>query len=217
MAPTESPASPVLRATRVLEEASALDAVGDVLRTPVAALLERSPRLAALAHGQPIGHALHPLMTDAPIGFWMSASVLDLVGGEQARPAADRLVELGVLAALPTSLTGVADWARSGRRTRRVGSVHAALNSAALALYGGSCLLRRSGRRTAGVATALAAAGLVGASAYLGGHMTSRLGAPPRGLSGPATHRPAADDDEVQLPTGTADTGGEAEAALGHA
>ncbi len=192
-----------LRATRALEDSPALDPVADRVRPVLADLLERRPALAGLLHGRPLGHALHPLMTDAPLGLWTCAAVLDLTGGKSARPHADRLLGLGILAALPTSLTGAADWAVSGRRTRRVGVAHAALNSAGLVLYSGSWLLRRSGSRRLGVAASLLATGLVGASGYLGGHMSFRLGAPPRGASGPVTTRPVPDADEVETDHGT--------------
>ena len=197
---TDSPVPAVLRVTRSIEDSSALDPVVDRVRPWVADVLERRPGLAAVLHGRPLGHALHPLMTDAPLGLWMSATTLDLLGGEQARPSADRLLGLGVVAALPTALSGLADWAVSGRRTQRVGAAHAVLNSAALVLYTGSWVLRRRGARAAGVAASLAATGLAGASGYLGGHMTSRLGAPPRRHSGPATTRPAPDADETDVP-----------------
>ncbi|MFC0646686.1 DUF2231 domain-containing protein [Cellulomonas phragmiteti] len=187
----------LLRATRTLEESPALDPVVERLHPWVVRALDRQPGLARLLHGRPLGHALHPLMTDTPIGLWTSAAVLDLTGGPSAGPHADRLLGLGILAALPTSLTGLADWAVSGRRTRRVGVAHAALNSAGLVLYAGSWVLRRRGARPLGVAASLAATGLVSASGYLGGHMSSRLGAPPRGHSGPPTTRPTPDADEV--------------------
>ncbi|MBO3093487.1 DUF2231 domain-containing protein [Cellulomonas dongxiuzhuiae] len=199
--------SPALRAVRALQDSPALDPVVERVRPVVTQLLERRPRLAALLHGRPLGHALHPLMTDAPIALWSSAVVLDLTGGASARPHADRLLGLGVLAALPTSLTGLADWSASGRRTQRVGAAHAVLNSAALALYATSWVLRRRGSRGAGVAASLAATGAVGVSGYLGGHMTSRLGAPPRGLSGPPTTRPTPDGDEVEVGANPEDGG----------
>ncbi|MBO9567725.1 MAG: DUF2231 domain-containing protein [Cellulomonas iranensis] len=201
---TATDTSVALRLTRTVEDARALDGVVERLRPRVVAALAERPGLAALLHGRPLGHALHPLMTDLPLGLWTGATVLDLLGGETARPHADRLVGLGVLTALPTSVTGVADWARSDRRTRRVGVVHAAFNGAALGLYGLSWLLRRRGARTAGVAVSLLATGAVGAGGYLGGHMSYRLGAPPRGLSGPAADRPAPDADEVDAPAGGA-------------
>ncbi|KSW20569.1 DUF2231 domain-containing protein [Cellulomonas sp. B6] len=201
---TATDTSAALRLTRTVEDARALDGVVERVRPRVVAALADRPALAALLHGRPLGHAVHPLMTDLPLGLWASATVLDLLGGESARPHADRLVGLGVLTALPTSATGVADWARSGRRTRRVGVVHAAFNGAGLGLFGLSWLLRRRGARTAGVAVSLLATGAVGAGGYLGGHMSYRLGAPPRGLSGPAADRPAPDADEVDAPAGSA-------------
>lgn len=193
--------SPALRALGILEESSALDPLVERVRPVVAGLLSRRPSLAGLLHGRPLGHALHPLLTDAPIGLWSSALVLDVTGGPSARPHADRLVGLGILAALPTALTGMADWAVSGRRTQRVGTAHAALNSAGLTLYATSWVLRRRGSRPWGVAASLVATGLVGGGGYLGGHMTSRLGAPPRGRSGPPTTRTAPDADETEVGT----------------
>lgn len=182
--------SPALRAVRRLERATVLDAVVDRAQPVVLSALRARPGVARLLHGRPLGHAAHPLLTDAPIGLWASATVLDLAGGDGARRAADRLLGLGVLAALPASVTGAADWAVSDRRTQRVGSVHALLNYAALGLYGTSWLLRRAGRRGPGVAVSLAAGGVLGVSGYLGGHMVSRLGAPPRSASGPAEPAP---------------------------
>ena len=137
----------------------------------VAQPLERVPSLRALLRGAPIGHPAHPLLTDVPIGLWLSSTVLDLVGGRPARPASDRLLGLGVLAAAPMALTGVADWAASGERVQRVGAAHALLNSVAVGLYATSWCLRRTGRRQLGTALSLAAGGVLGASGYLGGHM----------------------------------------------
>ena len=76
-----------------------------------------------------IGHALHPLLTDLPLGFWTSATLLDLRGRQADREAAQRLVGAGLLAAAPTALTGLAEWARTGSREQRVGALHGALNA----------------------------------------------------------------------------------------
>jgi len=180
--------SPLLTATRRLERATALDQAVDRVQPVVLRALRTSPRLASLLHGRPLGHAAHPLLTDAPIGFWVSATVLDLTpgGGDGRRKAADRLLGLGILSAVPAAVTGLADWAVSDRKTLRVGTVHGFLNNVALGLYGTSWLLRRRGRRGLGVAVALGAGGVLGASGYLGGHMASRLGSPPTSASGPA-------------------------------
>src|SRR3954463_13323933 len=47
-------------------------------------IVPRGPVKDALS-GTPLGHALHPFLTDLPIGTWTSAAVLDLVGGPPAR------------------------------------------------------------------------------------------------------------------------------------
>jgi uncharacterized membrane protein len=177
-----------LRLTRRLEQSTGLDTPVDKVRPVVLAALHAQPKIAALLHGKPIGHAAHPLTTDLPVGFWASATVLDLApaGGDGRRRAADLLLGLGILSAVPAAVTGLADWAVSDRRTLRVGTVHAMANNVALGLYGASWLLRRGGHRGLGVAVSLGAGGVLGASAYLGGHMASRLGSPPTSASGPA-------------------------------
>ena len=66
-------------------------------------------------------YLVHPLLTDAVIGAWTSAAILDLVGGEDGERAADRLVAVGILAAGPTAVTGVSDWAELRDGTRPIG------------------------------------------------------------------------------------------------
>ena len=125
--------------------------------------------------GTYLGHPVHPLLTDVPIGTWTSALLLDLFGGSESDEAAERLVAAGILAALPTAISGYSDWAdtaMSNPRARRVGIVHAASNVTALALFSASLLARRRGRRARGKALALAGAGALGAGGYLGGHLS---------------------------------------------
>jgi hypothetical protein len=99
--------------------------------------------------------------------------MLDLLGGPTSRTAAQRLVGLGVLAALPTAASGWTEWHRADRPVQRVGVVHAGLNVTALALMGGSWSARRRGRTMLGIALGLAGVGLTGVAGYLGGHLTS--------------------------------------------
>ncbi|MDQ4133732.1 MAG: Rieske (2Fe-2S) protein [Actinomycetota bacterium] len=127
-------------------------------------------------NGTWLGHPAHPMLTDVVIGSWTSAFFLDLLGGKPARPAADRLVGLGVLAALPTAAAGLADWADSSSVDRRVGLVHALINVKATALYSLSYLARRRGRRSAGVALGLLGAAAATVSGHLGGHLSYRRG-----------------------------------------
>ncbi|QGQ18163.1 DUF2231 domain-containing protein [Cellulomonas sp. JZ18] len=165
-----------------LEEEKGLDPAVSAARAFYAPVLGNDS-VRGLLNGEPIGHALHPLMTDLPLGLWISATTLDLVGGRSAEKAADRLLGLGVLAALPTALTGAADWFSGNRRVQRVGLVHAALNGVGLGMYAGAYLLRKKGRRRLGKAVVLAAGAVVGVSGYLGGHMTLVQGYPEGGLA----------------------------------
>jgi nitrite reductase/ring-hydroxylating ferredoxin subunit len=174
MAPQTSPLDAFPQA---IAAAEALDApaapVGRLLRS-----LAPGPLRDALS-GRWIGHALHPLLTDVVIGSWTSATVLDLIGGEETARAAERLVGIGIAAYGPTAVTGWTDWADSESvdpDVRRVGLVHATVNGVAFALYAGSLASRRRGRRRLGVALALAGAGVLGAGGHLGGHLAFRLG-----------------------------------------
>ena len=124
-----------------------------------------------------LGHPLHPVLTDVPIGAWVAAGFLDVFGGEESRPAARKLVGIGALAALPTAVAGLADWLDTDEApVKRVGLVHAAGNVAALGLYLMSWRSRGKGHHKRGVALAmLGGAGMVG-TAYLGGHMSFAQG-----------------------------------------
>lgn len=159
-----------VRLLRRIEEEPRLDGLADRL-TGLGRAITARPALRDLLLGRQAGHAMHPWLTDAPIGAWTSASVLDLVGGPGARPAARRLVGLGVLAAVPTAVTGLAELGHVDERSRRVGALHAAGNGVALALYTASWLVRRREHALVGAVLALAGAGAASASGYLGGHL----------------------------------------------
>lgn len=155
-----------------LEQAKALDPAVDALTKAYGAALPRGPVKDAL-HGTWLGHQLHPLLVAVPIGLWSGASLLDLTAGAQGRAAAQRLVGAGLLAAVPTALSGAADWSELGvaKRPKRVGLVHAAANNLTLLAYAASWLARRRGDHARG--RALALVGTVGLSVggYLGGHL----------------------------------------------
>src|SRR6478609_1593350 len=139
----------------VIERTGATDAVAARLQGLVHQAVGRGDLQDALT-GRWLGHALHPMLTDLPIGFWTSAFTLDLVGGRRGRAAAQRLVGLGVLSALPAIASGAADWSDTYGAERRVGTVHAALNTAALACFAFSWNARRRGRHAKGVLWGLA-------------------------------------------------------------
>lgn len=160
-----------VRVVRRVETATALDRYEGPLRA-VAGVLTAQGTARATLYGTWLGHALHPVLSDMPVGMWTSAVVLDLSRRPDAQPAARLLVGAGILAALPTAVTGVAEWGRTTPEQRRVGLVHAAGNVTALGLYGASFAARSSGRHRLGAALGLCGAAVVGAGAFLGGHMT---------------------------------------------
>ncbi len=181
----------LVTATQRLEQNPSLDRLRSfygVLATP----LDRWSGSELLRSGL-IGHALHPLLTDLPLGLWTAATALDLRGRPEDRGASRFLVGAGLAAAGPTALTGLAEWAPAGTEAQRVGALHGALNAAASGLYLTSFVARSRRRHTLGVVTALAGAALTGASGYLGGHLSvarkvgSRDEAFTRDAVGPAT------------------------------
>ncbi len=157
-----------------LEQASALDPMGDKLRDTVQSTV-RPRKLKDALHGVFLGHPLHPVLVQAPVGAFLSAAILDLMPGQ--RRAATALVATGVGAAVPAALAGLTDWSSLGREQRRVGLVHAAGNSVALGLYAASLAARLRGRHGTGKWLGFAGLSLAGASAYLGGHLSYKEGA----------------------------------------
>lgn len=154
-----------------VESATALDGVARLVRPLADALVDSAGRR-RLLQGNWLGHAVHPPLTDLPLGTWTSATLLDLFGGQRSRPAATMLVGAGIAAAVPTALTGLAEWAPISAPEKRVGAVHALSNSVGLMCYVGSLTARLRGRHSAGVALGLAGGvcGLIGG--FLGGHLT---------------------------------------------
>ena len=158
-----------------VSDASALDAIARPLSKKVAAVIPRGVVKDALS-GTWMGHPLHPMLTDVPIGAWTSAMILDLLGREEDEQASARLVGLGVLTALPTAVTGVSDWSDTLGEDRRLGLVHAAANVVAVGVYGLSWFARRNGEQRRGVALGLAGATVATVGGYLGGHLAWRNG-----------------------------------------
>jgi len=163
----------VLAAMGRLERASWLDGTVKLLREGVRAVPLGGAR--DLLHGRWLGHPVHPLLVQLPLGAWMSSAVLDWTPG--GRRAAGVLVAVGVAGAAPAAAAGLVDWAELEDEQARVGLAHAALNVVATACYTVSLGSRLIGRRGRGSAFAgLAAAAVSGA---LGGHLAYRQAAGP--------------------------------------
>jgi nitrite reductase/ring-hydroxylating ferredoxin subunit len=160
---------------RRLERLEALDKVAK----PLAGAVRRAVRPRAVRNlfsGTDLGHPLHPVLTDLPIGAWVMSALLDAAGGSAAEGAADLLVAAGVVTAVPTAAAGLNDWSDTTGPETRVGLVHAAVNTTALSLYLASVVARARGRRRGGKALGLAGLGVLTGGAYLGGHLSFGMG-----------------------------------------
>jgi nitrite reductase/ring-hydroxylating ferredoxin subunit/uncharacterized membrane protein len=159
-----------------------LDAVGKPLSEAVRALFRNAGPAGVTAknalHGVWLGHPLHPVLTDVPIGAWTTALALDArevtTADEAYGRAADFAVGVGLVAAVGAAVTGLNDWSETEGRSRRLGLLHGLLNLTATALVASSYALRRSGARSAGRATTVAGYGVAVAAAYLGGNLVYR-------------------------------------------
>jgi nitrite reductase/ring-hydroxylating ferredoxin subunit len=126
-----------------------------------------------LVHGVWLGHPLHPVFTDIPVGAWTAALALDAAAGDDAgmRRAARLAIGVGLVGAVGSAITGLTDWSETGGRSRRMGLVHGLLNLAATGLFAASWLERGNGGRASGRATAWAGYAIAAGSAYLGGEL----------------------------------------------
>jgi nitrite reductase/ring-hydroxylating ferredoxin subunit len=150
-------------------DVSAFDKVIEPARKAVQVAL-RPQGLKDLLHGTWLGHTLHPVLVQVPVGSWISAGVLDAI--PPLRPAATVLIGTGVAAAVPASLAGAADWSEQEVGVRRLGAIHAVANTAALGLYVGSLVARRNGRGGVGRVLSYSGLALATGSAAIGGHMS---------------------------------------------
>ena len=127
-------------------------------------------------HTSFLGHSVHPLLTDLTLGCWVSASILDLAGGSQARRGSQLLVGVGLAAAVPTAIAGASDWAELEGDERRIGAVHGLGADAAILLFLGSLISRRRGRYALGTGLGLAGHAIMAGAGFLGGHLALNRG-----------------------------------------
>ncbi len=199
-----------------LHQAEVLDGVAKPISKFVGELIPRGVVKDALS-GTWLGHPLHPMLTDLAIGSWTSAFVIDAVGGPGGAAAADTLIGIGVVSALPTAAAGLADWSDMMGAERRVGLVHAGANTVAVGLYAWSWLARRKGKRGRGVALGLVGATVATVGGYLGGHLSYRQGVNVdrnAWRDGPADWVDTIDESDLDEGTPVAVSAGDAEVLL---
>jgi nitrite reductase/ring-hydroxylating ferredoxin subunit/uncharacterized membrane protein len=160
-----------------VERLSQLDPVAERVSTALGKVVPSQGPTKDFLSGVMLGHPLHPLLTDVVLGCFFSAFFLDAVGGKQSRPAAQRLIGIGLLAAVPTAAAGVADWIDTIEpKRRRVGLVHAGANLSGLLFFGMSWRARKKGRHMRGRFWSLLGGGLSSFAGLLGGHLVYRTG-----------------------------------------
>ena len=179
-----------------LTDQPALDTIAKPLSQAVRDLYERAGdagRTAKnFAHGVWLGHPLHPVLTDIPIGAWTAGIVLDAVAAanddDGMARAADVVIAVGLAGALGAAATGLTDWSETDGRSRRTGLVHGLLNVAATALYAAGYVLRRNGSRGAGQSCVLTGYAVALGTAYLGGDLVydQRVGVTHAAIEEPA-------------------------------
>ncbi|MFI5286321.1 MAG: Rieske 2Fe-2S domain-containing protein [Candidatus Dormibacteria bacterium] len=187
---------PYTQIVSAIEEIPGLESLSEVLIKALEPVTRRR-NLMDVLHGRWLGHALHPALSDLPLGLWASVPVLDLIGDKRG---AATLTAAGCIASGATAATGTADWSVTYGRDRRLALVHGLANTVALGLQLGSLSARVRGRTARG--RLLSAAGLVvgAAAAYLGGDLVldrALMVNHTAGLAGPAEWTDVAGDADV--------------------
>ena len=161
---------------------SALDPVA----TKLGGLVRKVPAtLRDVLHGVWLGHPLHPVLAQVPVGTWLSASILDAVAvmtpddGRRAgvERSAEALLAAGLAAVPAAAAAGSADWSQLHPEQQRVGLVHASSNVVAATLLTVSLLERRRGRQASGRVLGLLGVTAASAGAAIGGHLSYRWAA----------------------------------------
>jgi nitrite reductase/ring-hydroxylating ferredoxin subunit/uncharacterized membrane protein len=170
---------------RFIDRQRWLEPVADILQKLIGgtylALGKPGHSLKTFLHGTWLGHPLHPVLTDIPLGAWTIAILFDLSYAIERShgwvSAADVTIFIGLLAAVGAAVTGYTDWNETVYRERRVGIAHGLLNTLVIVLYLVSFILRVTGG-SRGLAIVLALIGyvLVLSAAFLGGELVFSIG-----------------------------------------
>jgi nitrite reductase/ring-hydroxylating ferredoxin subunit/uncharacterized membrane protein len=154
-----------------------LRAAADAIQPPIQSLLRSAtPAVRDALHGTRLGHPLHAVLTDIPIGAWTVTALLDVasvMGARRLKAGADAAATIGLAGALGAAIAGFADWSDTSDDARSVGVAHALLNAAATLAYAVALPLRLNrARRGWGVTASMAGYAFVSAGGFLGGELS---------------------------------------------
>ena len=139
---------------------------------------EPARKVADFLHGVWLGHPLHPVLTDITVGTWTLGTILDVAASitdsDSLRTSADHATLAGTLSAIPTAITGIADYSTIPKRFAAPVTIHAAINIVGFGLYVASVQARRRGDRRRGVLLSSIGFGLTMVSAWIGGSLVYR-------------------------------------------
>lgn len=144
--------------------------------TAVNRFVVRPTWLRSFLHGTWLGHALHPMLTDVPVGALTIALILDLLG---IYDGANWATLLGFGGLILAAIAGFTDLDETDGKARQYGGVHASLMLVALAFYLFSLAVRFGyAPGTPYEATLTAAVGylFIVLGAYIGGELVFTLG-----------------------------------------
>lgn len=148
---------------------------GDWLHGVMDAIYGRMVPIRSFLNGTWLGHPLHAVLTDVPIGALFLVIVLDLLGQPTG---ADVALVLGVLAMLAAAVVGFADYSVTDGTARVRATVHSTVMIVALVVYLVSLGLRAGSPADRTVPIALSIVGflILSAGAYVGGDVAYVLG-----------------------------------------
>jgi nitrite reductase/ring-hydroxylating ferredoxin subunit/uncharacterized membrane protein len=169
---------------KFIEQQAWLDSLGDPLQTKVNSLFsdqgEAGKQIKNFLNGVWLGHPLHPMLTDVPVGSWTCTLVLDTLASvtdnDALETAADITLATGLAAAAGAAVTGMTDWTDTYGMERKLGLLHGVTMVSSVLAYSCALIARLTGSRTAGVALANTGYALMSAGAYLGGDQVYDLG-----------------------------------------
>jgi nitrite reductase/ring-hydroxylating ferredoxin subunit/uncharacterized membrane protein len=167
------------RTLQVIDRQDWLEPIGDQLQQAVTAVYDQAgdagQKIKNALHGTWLGHPLHPVLTDIPVGAWTAAVVMDamhdITGQRGYARGADAAITVGLVGALGAAVTGLTDWQATDGRARRIGLVHALMNTTGALLYAGSLASRKNGNRTTGRGLSMLGYAVAFGAAYLGGKL----------------------------------------------
>ena len=161
-----------------IAKATGLDPLADAIQPAIRAGRDSSPWLKGALSGTWIGHTLHPILTDIPIGAFTALAALDvaeLAGAGDVARGADVTLGVGLAGAYAAVITGWSDWSDTHEEPRRLGLAHALVNGAAVIAYDASLVLRVRKKRKAAIAASLVGYAILSVGAYLGGELSMAM------------------------------------------